>query len=321
MADLPFGELYKQHEEILKSYFNQKPIFMKADFNNAFILRYENVNFDNLGNANIQFKYIQNRLMTAEVEIEIFQERFYQIKDIQALFEKQVTSLFRTPGQLYLGSIDSSLVKIYKCDERRTDYSQNETLYGKSWSINDPKRKDDLKWIDAGIYINSNGYKSCRVLLGYQFTTLNLSVEATKSSTGVYRETDENPEKKITLKDKNGIYSLPVKINNTLTLDFVLDLGAADVSLSQDIFSVLVKTGSIQVSDYIGKESYELADGTIIKSNIINLKSLKIGEIEIKDVRASVSSSADSPLLLGQSALKKLGKYSIDNTKSLLIIE
>jgi len=34
-----------------------------------------------------------------------------------------------------------------------------------------------------------------------------------------------------------------------------------------------------------------------------------------------VSDSNNSPLLLGQSALKKLGKYSIDNKKNELIIE
>jgi clan AA aspartic protease (TIGR02281 family) len=244
---------------------------------------------------------------------------------------------------VFLGSIDSSLIKIYNCKEKDDDYSQNQTLYGKSWYINNPKRKDDATSVNAGIYINSNGYTSCRVLLGYDFSTLNLSVEAMKARPGVYRSTEEYPsnpvkatdplkyynslnsggdsKKEIQLKEKDGIYSLPVKINNTLTLDFVLDLGAADVNLSQDVFSVLVKAGAIKSSDYIGEQNYQLADGTIIKSNVINLKSLKIGEIEIKDVRASISNSADSPLLLGQSALKKLGKYSIDNTNSLLIIE
>jgi predicted aspartyl protease len=51
------------------------------------------------------------------------------------------------------------------------------------------------------------------------------------------------------------------------------------------------------------------------------LKSLKIGNIEIKNVRTSISDNIESPLLLGQSALKKLPSYRIDNKNCIMIIE
>jgi len=117
------------------------------------------------------------------------------------------------------------------------------------------------------------------------------------------------------------VYNLPVKLNDNLTLNFILDLGASDVSISPDVLLVLLKTGSISESDFIGEETYQFADGSTAKSKVFNLKSLKIGDIEINNVRASVSGSVNSPLLLGQSALKKLGKYQIDNNNSVLIIE
>lgn len=143
-----------------------------------------------------------------------------------------------------------------------------------------------------------------------------------KSNSGMrYIAKDEYQNKEIKLKEINGIYSLPVKLNDNLTIDFILDLGASDVSISQDVFSVLVKAGSIEQSDFIGEQNYQLADGTIVKSKVFNLKSLKIGEFEIANVRASISNLTNSPLLLGQSALKKLGKYQIDNTKLVLSIE
>jgi aspartyl protease family protein len=125
----------------------------------------------------------------------------------------------------------------------------------------------------------------------------------------------------INLKFQNGVYYLPVIINHLITEEFTLDLGASDVSLSSNIFLKLYKSGTIQESDYIGTQSYKLADGDTATSRVFNLKSLTIGSIEIKDVRASISNNSDSPLLLGQSALKKLRSYRIDNKKSKLIIE
>jgi aspartyl protease family protein len=125
----------------------------------------------------------------------------------------------------------------------------------------------------------------------------------------------------IKLKFQNGVYLVPVNLNNTLSIDFVLDLGASDVSISPDIFLVLYRAGTISESDFIGSQSYQFADGTIAKSSVFNIKSIQIGDREIKNIRASISNSLDAPLLLGQSALKKLDSYRIDNFQKVLIIE
>jgi len=93
------------------------------------------------------------------------------------------------------------------------------------------------------------------------------------------------------------------------------------VSLSPDVFLVLYRAGTISESDFIGTETYKFADGSTAKSNVFNLKSLKIGDFELKDVRASISNNISSPLLLGQSALKKLPSYRIDNQNNKLVID
>ena len=322
MTNLPFGENYKMHEKKLKGYFEKSPTFMKAELNGAFWLKYEDVEFDNFGKSEITFKYIQNKLMSAEVELEFFKERFFEIKGIQTSFEKEVNIECRAyQDKEVLGSISNALAKISSCREKgKGDYSQNATLYSKGWYLDRPIKKDS-KSIFTGISINSNGFTGCRALMRFEFSRLDLSLFEMSTNNGMYMGTDEYSKKQIKLKEINGVYNLPVKINNNLTLDFVLDLGASDVSISSDVLSVLIKSGSIDQSDYIGENDYKLADGTVVKSNVINLRSLKIGEFEIKNVRASVSKSIDSPLLLGQSALKKLGKYQIDNEKLLLIID
>jgi aspartyl protease family protein len=135
-----------------------------------------------------------------------------------------------------------------------------------------------------------------------------------------YHSVNEATEQ-IKLKLQNSIYLVPVKLNNTITIDFVLDLGASDVSVSPDIFLVLYRAGTIEESDFIGSQTYQFADGSTAKSSVFNIKSIQIGDKEIKNVQASINNSLSAPLLLGQSALKKLDSYRIDNYQNLLIIE
>ncbi len=52
---------------------------------------------------------------------------------------------------------------------------------------------------------------------------------------------------------------------------------------------------------------------------IINLNEFEIGGIKLKDIKASVSESAHSPLLMGQSALSKLGPYKIDGNELIIL--
>lgn len=136
-----------------------------------------------------------------------------------------------------------------------------------------------------------------------------------------YTSEKNSDEEYVKLSFKNGVYHIPVKINNSVNLDFVLDLGAADVLISPDVFMTLYRSGSITDKDFVGVNTYKFADGSTAKSNVFYLRSLMLGNVEIKDVRAAVATSLDAPLLLGQSALKKLPNYLIDNKRALLIIK
>lgn len=288
MANLPIGESYKLHEIKIKSLFDKKPIYWRTENGNAFMLEYEDVVFDNLGMATISLRYFQNRLVTAEVKIKIPEGKDYQIKNLQALFENEVNSKLKTYKRSYTkGSITSALTQIAHCNSTNGEGSQN-SIYSRVWTKYSPKQNDTIQ-IGTGTYISSYEQKPCRVVLVYRIYGVKLYEEDSKGRKGLYMKTseyspqrennikdnlkfisdDQNSQIEITLKDKNGIYSLPVKINNTLTLDFVLDKGAADVNLGQDVFSVLVKSGSIKISDYIGEQRYQLADGTTIKSNLL----------------------------------------------------
>jgi len=109
-------------------------------------------------------------------------------------------------------------------------------------------------------------------------------------------------------------------MNDVTTLKFVLDGGAADVSIPADVFLTLMRTGTIQTSDFMGERPYEIADGSKAASRTFRIRSLKVGDMVVRDVTGSVSSPG-SKLLLGQSFLRRLKSWSMDNLGHALIIE
>ncbi|MGA2402548.1 MAG: retroviral-like aspartic protease family protein [Syntrophobacteraceae bacterium] len=123
----------------------------------------------------------------------------------------------------------------------------------------------------------------------------------------------------IPLEKQGGVYKLPVKINGVLTLKFILDTGASEVNIPADVALTLSRTGKITQSDFLPGKSYELADGSILKSSRFNIRELDIGGIKISQVPASVGPAKGS-LLLGQSFLGRLESWSLDNKRHVLII-
>lgn len=125
---------------------------------------------------------------------------------------------------------------------------------------------------------------------------------------------------KIKLIKKNGVYKIPVRINESISLDFIFDSGASDVTISNDIFTTLIKQGKIDKSDILGYEYYQIADGSTVKQLSILLRKLQIGEIVVTNIKASVGSTI-SPLLLGQSFMQKFKQFTIDNENGYLLID
>jgi clan AA aspartic protease (TIGR02281 family) len=123
----------------------------------------------------------------------------------------------------------------------------------------------------------------------------------------------------VPLKRENGAYVVRAMVNDQITLNFTLDSGAADVSIPADVFSTLVRTGTIAKTDYLDTQVYQLADGSESRAQRVRLRSLRVGNVEIRDVIASVAPQAGT-LLLGQSFLARLGSWSIDNQQHLLVI-
>lgn len=123
----------------------------------------------------------------------------------------------------------------------------------------------------------------------------------------------------IQLEKQGGVYTLPVRINGVITLNFVLDSGSSDVSIPADVVSTLLRTGTIRESDFLPGQVYSLADGTTVKSPRFMIRELQIGGVTIFNVPGSVA-SAISPLLLGQTLLERLDSWALDNKRHVLIV-
>ena len=124
----------------------------------------------------------------------------------------------------------------------------------------------------------------------------------------------------IPLEAQGGTFVVPVSINNAITLDFVIDSGASDVSIPVDVVRTLVRTGTLRPTDFLGKRTYQLADGSSVPSQTFRIRVLKVGDREIENVTGSIG-NVDSPLLLGQSFLNCFRSWSIDNRRQLLLLD
>ena len=121
----------------------------------------------------------------------------------------------------------------------------------------------------------------------------------------------------IEMEKVNGIYEIPCKVNG-IPMKFIFDTGASDVSISITEAKFLLKQGLLQKEDFIENVNYQMANGDIIDGTKINLRSIEIDGIVLSNVSASVIYQQNAPLLFGQSAISKIGEYTIKENKLII---
>jgi clan AA aspartic protease (TIGR02281 family) len=124
----------------------------------------------------------------------------------------------------------------------------------------------------------------------------------------------------VPLKKDGGTFAVPAQINSIMTLDFMVDSGASDVTVPLNVFFTLKRKGTIKDTDITGVRPYTLADGSARQSRTFTIRSLKVGDIVVENVKGSVEAPRGR-LLLGQSFLEHFKSWSIDNTKHVLLLE
>lgn len=120
-----------------------------------------------------------------------------------------------------------------------------------------------------------------------------------------------NAQKVIKMHKSGGVSVIDCKVNG-YPLSFIFDTGASDVTISEKTAIELAKGGYLTNEDIIGKSSYQVASGDIVDGLVINLKKIEISGIELTNIRASVLFGESVPLLLGQSAISRLGTIQLN---------
>ena len=118
---------------------------------------------------------------------------------------------------------------------------------------------------------------------------------------------------------EGGVYTIPCEVNG-LRLKFIFDTGASNVSISLSEALFMLKNDYLSESDIKGSTYFQIANGEIVEGTTIILRELKIGNKVLCNVEASIVHSMSSPLLLGQSALSKIGKFSFNYHSNTLVL-
>jgi clan AA aspartic protease (TIGR02281 family) len=121
-------------------------------------------------------------------------------------------------------------------------------------------------------------------------------------------------------KHAGGGYLIPGRINDAVTVTFVLDTGASDVSIPDEVARELEQAGKLERGDFLGTRTYVLADGSKVPSRRVLLREVTVGGQTVSNVTASISRSG-SPPLLGQSFLSKFASWTLDNERAALVLK
>ena len=109
-------------------------------------------------------------------------------------------------------------------------------------------------------------------------------------------------------------------LDQTVKARFIVDSGATDVSISPEVARRLIRSGQLTHADYRGRVMTELADGSRVSSQQFTLRSIRVGDREVRNVTATISNQRGA-LLLGQSFLRRFRSWSVDNRRRVLVLD
>jgi aspartyl protease family protein len=117
-----------------------------------------------------------------------------------------------------------------------------------------------------------------------------------------------------------GVRYVWIEING-IRLQFVFDTGASSICISPAEATVLYRQGTLRKEDVLDVEYFQDATGRISEGTKINLREVKIGNIVLENVNATVVNNVNAPLLLGQTVLERFGRIEIDNENKVIFFK
>lgn len=122
----------------------------------------------------------------------------------------------------------------------------------------------------------------------------------------------------IRLRKEGGVFFVPIKIDGLPEIPFVVDSGASEIALTDDIFRVLIRTGAIKKADFLKHGQMSIADGTVVNVRRIRVHTVEIGGRSIEGLEAVILPSTATAPLLGQNFFKRVEPWNIDTGRGVL---
>jgi clan AA aspartic protease (TIGR02281 family) len=173
--------------------------------------------------------------------------------------------------------------------------------------------------------LNYEYYKKCMKQHGYNlYSSLDSEQNSSAFEPPIYSDNGVSAPsaqglEKVQLEKRGSSYYVPVRINDTITIPFVLDTGAGDLAIPEDVARTLIRAGALQSSDLIGKRSYQIANGSEEVSPVVRIREVRVGEHVVRNVTAGITPPNGEPLL-GQSFLSKFGAIIVDYKRLILVL-
>jgi len=117
-----------------------------------------------------------------------------------------------------------------------------------------------------------------------------------------------------------GVFVLSATINARSKAYFIVDSGATNVQIPEEIAEKMKRDGALAGADFLGERHFVLADGRRLQQRVVRLRTLQIGDRIMENVLATVG-APKSRALLGQSFLRRLNWWMIDNVNNSIELE
>lgn len=117
-----------------------------------------------------------------------------------------------------------------------------------------------------------------------------------------------------------GVFVLSARLNGGTQAYFIVDSGAATVQIPEETVEELKRNGTLTEADFMGQRRFILADGRAMQQRVFRLRTLQIGDRTMENVLATMGAPR-SRALLGQSFLRRLNWWKIDNVKNAIEFE
>jgi hypothetical protein len=117
--------------------------------------------------------------------------------------------------------------------------------------------------------------------------------------------------KRVALISENNNMYVPTMVNDKENVNWKFDVKSRKVLITEDMVIQLLESGAITKKDFDTEgETIKLKNGTKLPSNVLIIASIQIGEVVLENVKVTVDSTIEEPVMGGMSTtLKKIAAF------------